>query len=87
MDILESPGGGPKVYKWVTDALPVLIGQLDPYVVFGTKFGAAQDFQRGKKCSIGVKQTPLDRCWLPLYPPKPLGTPPKPLQWSSLQLM
>ena len=62
MDILESPGGGPKVYKWVTDALPVLIGQLDPYVVFGTKFGAAQDFQRGKKCSIGVKQTPLDRC-------------------------
>ena len=59
MDILESPGWGPKVYKWVTDALTVHIGQLDNYVVFGTKSGA---FQRGTKYYIGDKQTLLDRC-------------------------
>ena len=41
---------------------PVNMGQLDHNVVFGTKSGAVQDFQRGKKCSIGVKQTPLDQC-------------------------
>ena len=51
--------GGPKVYKWVTDALTVHIGQLDNYVVFGTKSGA---FQRGTKNYIGVTQTLLDRC-------------------------
>ena len=29
-------------------------------MVFGTKSSALQDFQRGKKCPIGVKQTPFD---------------------------
>ena len=76
--------GGPKVYKWVNDALTVHIGQLDNYVVFKTKSGA---FQRGTKCSIRVKQTPLDRYWPTLDPPKPLGTPPKLFHWPSLQLM
>ena len=57
---LGTPKGAPKVRKWVSDAYPVNIGQLDHYVLFGTKSGAAQDFQRGKKCPIGVKQTPFD---------------------------
>ena len=49
----------PKVWKWVSDAYPVNMGQMDHYVVFGTNSGA---FQRGTKCSIGVNQTPLDPC-------------------------
>ena len=55
----ELLGGAPKVQKCVSDANPVNIGQLDHYVVFGTKSGALQDFQRDKKGTIGVKQTPL----------------------------
>ena len=47
--------GTPKVWKWVSDAYPINMGQLDHHVVFGTKSGAIQDFQRGKKCPIGVK--------------------------------
>ena len=47
--------GAAKVQKWVSDSHPVNIGQLDHYVVFGTKSGAVQDFQRGKKCQIGVE--------------------------------
>ena len=45
----------PKVQKWVSDAYSENIGQLDNGVVFGTKSGAVQDFQRGKKCQIGVE--------------------------------
>ena len=66
-------GGAQKVLKWVSDAYLVIMGQLDPHVVFGIKFGAIQDFQRGKKCPIRVKQTPLD-------PPRPPKTPPNPLK-------
>ena len=50
--------GAQKVWKWVGDACPVDMGQLDHCVVLGTKSGAVQDFQWGKKCPIGVKQTP-----------------------------
>ena len=53
------PGGLRKVRKWVTGAYSVNMGQLDHHVVFGTKSGALQDFQRGKKCPMGVKQTPV----------------------------
>ena len=55
---LGTPKGGPKVQKWVSDADPINIGQLDHYVSFGTKSGAVQDlymgpnFKRGKKCPI-----------------------------------
>ena len=49
-----------RVKKKVSDTDLVNIGQLDHYVVFGTKFGPVQDFQRGKKGRIGVQQTPLD---------------------------
>ena len=49
-----------RVKKRVSDTDLVNIGQLDHYVVFGTKFGPVQDFQRGKKGRIGVQQTPLD---------------------------
>ena len=52
--------------KRVSDAFLVNIGQLDHYVVFGTKSGGIQDFQRGKMCPIGVKQTPQT----PPEPPK-----------------
>ena len=62
ISLLGVPRGGLKVQKGVSGASSVNIGQLDHYVVFGTKSGAVQDFQRGKKCSIGVKQTPLDQC-------------------------
>ena len=65
--LLEAPRRAPKVLKWVSDVYPVNIGQLNHYVVFGTKYSALQDFQRGKTCPIGVKQTPLD-------PPKPPQT-------------
>ena len=68
--LLGPPGVAPKVWKWVSDAYPVNMGQLDHHVVFGIKFGAIQDFQRGKKCPIGVKQTPFD-------PPRPPQNTPK----------
>ena len=58
--LLGTPRGTPKVWKWVSDAYPINMGQLDHHVVLGTKSGAIQDFQRGKMCPIGVKQTPLD---------------------------
>ena len=38
-----------RVKKRVSDTDLVNIGQLDHYVVFGTKFGPVKDFQRGKK--------------------------------------
>ena len=46
---LGDPGGALKVQKWVSDVYPVSIDQLDYYVVFGTKSGAVQDFQKAKK--------------------------------------
>ena len=68
--------GAQKVQKWASVAHPVNIGHLDHYVVFGIKSGVVQDFQRGKKCPGGFKQTPLD----PLkHPQTPLKTPPNPL--------
>ena len=73
---LGAPRRASKVWKWVGDAYPVNMGQLDHLVVFGTKSGAAQDFQRGKKCPRGFKQTPLH----PLkHPQTPIKTPPNPL--------
>ena len=71
---LGTPRGAPKVRKWVSDFHPVNIGQLDHYVVFGTKSGVIQGFHRGKKCPIGVKQTPLDPPRLPKTPSKPPKT-------------
>ena len=67
---LGTPRGAPKVRKWVSDSHPVNIGQLDHYVVFGTKSGVIQGFQRGQKCFIGVKQNLVD-------PPTPTKTPSK----------
>ena len=69
-----APRGGPRVQKWVSDIYLLNIGHWSHYVVFGTKFGAIQDFQRGKKSSLGVQQTPLD----PPRPPQTLPRPPKP---------
>ena len=57
---LGAPWGAQKVQKWVSDNHLATIGQLDHYVVFGTKSGTVQDFQRCKKCPIWVKQTTLD---------------------------
>ena len=68
--------GAPKDWKWVSDAYLAKMGQLDYHVVFGTKSGALQDFQRGKKHPTGVKQTPLDPPRPPKTPPNPLKTPP-----------
>ena len=45
--LLGVPRGGPKVQKGVSGASSVNIGQLDHYVVFGTKSGAVRDFLRG----------------------------------------
>ena len=82
-----------KVQKRVSDTDLVNIGQLDHYVVFGTKFGPVQDFQRGKKCPLGVKQTLLDPLYAPLRPPNPpnppsnlLKNPPNPLSDPPLYL-
>ena len=59
--VLRGPLQVPRKFqKEVSDTDLVNIGQLDHYVVFGTKFGPVQDFQRGKKGRIGVQQTPLD---------------------------
>ena len=58
---LGVPGGAPKAQIWVSDAYPVHIGQLGHYVEFGTKSGAVQDLQRGKKPTIGFMETPLDQ--------------------------
>ena len=48
-----------KVLKWVSEGYPENIGQLNHYVVFGTKPGALQDFQRGKKSLQGSSRPPL----------------------------
>ena len=56
---------------WVSDAYPVRLGQLNHNVVFGTNFGAVQDFPRGKKRPIGVELT----LGAPPTPPKYLGSP------------
>ena len=45
---LGAPRGSPKVQKWVKGPSPVILGQLDHYVVFRTKSGVNEDFQRGK---------------------------------------
>merc|ERR1712055_1003272 len=85
--LLGTPRGTPKVWKWVSDAYPTNMGQLDHHVVFGTKSGAIQDFQRGKKCPIGVKQTPFDPPRPPKTSPNHLKTPqnlPKPTNRPSL---
>ena len=58
--LLGAPRGGSKVQKWVSDIYFVNIGHLDHHVVFGTKLGIVQDFQRGKKGPIWVQQNPLD---------------------------
>ena len=63
--------------KWVSDAYPVHIFQLDHYVVFGTKSYAVIDFQRGKKCPIGVKQTPSGAPQTSPNPPWTPQTPPE----------
>ena len=76
---LGTPWGAPKVWKWVSDAYPINMGQLDHHVVFGTTSGAIQDFQRGKKCHIGVEQTPLDSPRPPKIPPDPHKTPLDPI--------
>ena len=76
---LRTRRGAPKVQKWVSDANPVNIGQLDHYVVFETKSGAVQDLWRGNKFPIGVKQPPLDPPRLPKTPPNSLKTPPNPI--------
>ena len=57
----DPPGGAQKVQKWVNGASFVNIGQLNHCEAFGTKSGAVQDFHGGKKCPVGVKQTPLDQ--------------------------
>ena len=46
----EPLGGAPKVWKRVSDAYLANLGQWDHHMVFGTKSGAIQDFQRDKKC-------------------------------------
>ena len=46
---------------------------MDHYVVFGTKSGAEQDFQRGKKCPKGLKK----KTYTPLKILKPLSKPPQ----------
>ena len=80
MDLWEYPGGPKRSKKEVSCAFPVNIGQLDCYIVFGIKSGAVQDIQRGKKCPLGVKQTPLDHRWPPLNPPKTPPNLPRPFQ-------
>ena len=55
--LFGGPRRVPKGHKWASDGNQVNIGQLDHYVVFGTKSGAVQDFQSGKKYHTGVKQT------------------------------
>ena len=57
---------------------PVNMSQLDHLVVFGTKSVPVQDFQRGKKCLRGFKQTPLDPLKHPQTPLKTPANPPKP---------
>ena len=56
--LLGTLRGTPKVWKWVSDAYPTNMGQLDHHVVFGTKSGAIQDFQRGKKVSYRGQADP-----------------------------
>ena len=55
--LFGSPRRNPMRQKWASDANLVNISLLDQYVVFGNKSAAIQDFQRGKKCHTGIKQT------------------------------
>ena len=73
--------GAPNVRNWVSDTDLVNIGQLDHYVVIGTKFGAVQYFQSGKLCPLGVQTSrPLLAHLSPLDPPEP---PPNPTNLLS----
>ena len=56
--LLRASRSAQKVQKWVRDAFSENLGQLDHYVVLGTKSGAVQDLQRGKKCLSGVEWAP-----------------------------
>ena len=80
MAFWEPLGGLQRSGKWVSDAYLPDMGQLDHHVVFGTKSGAIQDFQRSKKYPIGVKQTPLDPPRPPKTPQNTLKTPPNTLK-------
>ena len=56
--LLRASRSAQKVQKWVRDAFSENLGQLDHYVVLGTKSGAVQDLQRGKKCLSGAEWAP-----------------------------
>ena len=62
LDFVFWKWGAPKVqFKWVSDTkvIPTYlanIGQLEHYVVFGTKSGAVKDFPRENKCPTWAKQ-------------------------------
>ena len=81
--LFGGPRRVPMGHKWASDGNLVNIGQLDHYVVFGTKSGAIHDFQTGKKCHTGVKETPSGPPQTPLEPPIPSkkhhGPSPKPI--------
>ena len=50
--------------KLASDTYLIMLGQLDQYVVFGTKSSAMQEFQRGKGALFGVI---FILTWFPLY--------------------
>ena len=81
---MGAPRRAPKVLKLVSDAYLVNIDQLDHFLVLGTKSSALQDFQRGKKCPIGIKQTPFDLPGPPQNSLKPPLTPSVTLPTTNL---
>ena len=70
--IENGPKRAPMAQKWVSDVYLVMLGQLDQYVVFGTKSNVIQDFQRGKSALFGVLfiliSAPLTNCGYPNFP-------------------
>ena len=64
--IFWSPGGPNRFRTRCVRSFIVYISRLDHYMVFLTKYGAIQDFQRSKKCWKEAQQT---QPWSPLGPP------------------
>ena len=63
--ILWVPRRAQKVQNQVCEVFIVYISRLDHHVVFLTKYGAIQDFQRSKKCWKEAQHT---QPWILLGP-------------------
>ena len=71
--LLGPPGVAPKVWKWVSDAYPVNMGQLDHHVGFLNQIWSHTRLLEGQKVPYRGQTDPP---WTPYTPQKPSWTVP-----------